>query len=52
MVILTKKGQDWLKPLGMAVTASNREILAIFQGLSPKMPKNERLKSRFLYRVL
>jgi hypothetical protein len=51
MVILTKKGQNWFKSMGMAVTVSNREILAIFQGLSPRMPKNERLKSGKMYRV-
>ena len=36
----------------MAVTLSNREILAIFRGISPKIPKNERLKSRKMYRLL
>jgi hypothetical protein len=51
MGILPKRGQNWLKPLGMAVTLSNREILAIFQGLSPKMVKNKRLKSGKMYRV-
>lgn len=36
----------------MAVTASNRDILAIFRGLSPKMVKNGGLKSRKMYRLL
>jgi hypothetical protein len=36
----------------MAVTASICEILAFFRGLSARMPKNERLKSRKMCRVL
>lgn len=36
----------------MASKASNREILAIFRGLSAKMPKNGGTKSRKMYRLL
>jgi hypothetical protein len=36
----------------MAVTVLNREILAVFRGLSPIILENERLKSRKMYRLL
>jgi hypothetical protein len=36
----------------MAVTVCNGEYLAIFRGLSARMPKNERLKSRKMCHVL
>ncbi|WP_259679024.1 hypothetical protein ACLB6K_24850 (plasmid) [Microcystis aeruginosa FACHB-524] len=36
----------------MAVTLSNHEIIVIFLGLSPKMVKNDRLKSGKMYRIL
>jgi hypothetical protein len=36
----------------MAVTVLNREILAVFRGLSARMPKNGGTKSRFLCRLL
>ena len=36
----------------MADIISNREILAIFLEISAKMPKNDRLKSGKMYRVL
>jgi hypothetical protein len=36
----------------MAVTIFNGEYLAIFRGLSARMPKNERLKIRKMCRAL
>ena len=52
MVFLTKKGQNWFKSLGMTAIISNREILAIFREISPKIVKNGGLKSRKMYRLL